>query len=410
MKPPRIGVLLGFLLPSSVMMYAVFQGIQQILLPAQVESIDPSNKIANLALLTVVSSIAAVIGLPLGGSLSDRTRGRFGRRSPWLLGTAAVSALLLAVMGTATEILLLAVIYGALWFSMNFYQASLTAVLPDRVPRERLGLGSAVIGLGTPIGILVGVNAIARVDQQMGYVVLAVGIIAITALFVFVAREPAFTEPLPRREKRTAVQRMQAFVLFFAAFRSRDFTLAFFQRALIFFASFTVSGYLFYIVQDYVGVDNLPSENPKIAVSILSTVQTVAWIAAVPIFGWLSDKLDRRKLFVLICSIGFAAAMVIPIVLPTWQGLLAYKLLVGIFMGSYMAIDLALMTLVLPSQENAGRDLAVLAVATAGPQVLAPIVGAALLGATGSYVAIFGFGVVTSLLAGVLILFIRSVR
>ncbi|MFT4042758.1 MAG: MFS transporter [Gordonia sp. (in: high G+C Gram-positive bacteria)] len=406
---------LVLLLPTSVVMYAVYNGIQSVLLPQQVQEINPADKVSNLALLTAVSSITAVIGLLLGGVLSDRTRGRFGRRTPWLLGTAVVSSLFLAVMGTLTSILLLAVVYGALWFSMNMYQSALTAGLPDRVPESRMGLASSVMGLGTPLGIMLGVNALARTSRVLGYTAVGVVLVVITILFITIAREKPFTEGLPSKSQEKAADRslkvrISYLFSFLHGFRSRDFTFAFIQRAMVFFAVFTVSGLLYYVVQDYVGVDNLPNHNAALAVSTLVTVQTVAWVIAVPIFGWLADKFNRRKLFVLLCCVGFTLSLLIPIVWPTWIGMLVYNALLGISFGSYMAIDLALMALVLPDQQNAGRDLAVLAVATAGPQAVAPLVGAALFDATGTYVSIFIFGIVVSAIAAVLVLFIRSVR
>ena len=77
--------------------------------------------------------------------------------------------------------------------------------------------------------------------------------------------------------------------------------------------------------------------------------------------------------------------------------------------GAYLAVDLALMTLVLPTRENEGRDLAVLSIANAGPQLLSPAISATIISLAG-YDALFWFGLVVSLLAGVAVFFIRSVR
>lgn len=100
---------LVLLLPAVTTMYGLYQGLQQVLLPAQVEAMDAANKVDNLAMLAVVSSVAGTIALVMGGAVSDRTRSRFGRRTPWLLGSAIVSTGLAVAMGWASTI-----IYGLL--------------------------------------------------------------------------------------------------------------------------------------------------------------------------------------------------------------------------------------------------------------------------------------------------------
>ena len=135
----------------------------------------------------------------------------------------------------------------------------------------------------------------------------------------------------------------------------------------------------------------------------------VAWLIGTAGAGWLADRLDRRKLFVGICSLGMAFSMVVPLISATWAGMLIFYTSMGGFAGVYLAVDLALMTLVLPSRANEGRDLAVLSIANAGPQLLSPAIAAAIISLAG-YDALFWFGFAASLLAGVAVFFIRSVR
>ena len=101
--------------------------------------------------------------------------------------------------------------------------------------------------------------------------------------------------------------------------------------------------------------------------------------------------------------------MIVPVVAPTWEGMLLFAVLNGGFFGTYMAVDLALMTLVLPNRMSEGRDMGILAVATAAPQIVSPLVGGGLIGWLG-YDALFLFGAVSALAGGVLALCIRSVR
>ena len=92
--------LLGGLLATTTAAFATYNGVAQILIPAQVQQIDPAAKVANLALLASSSTVTALIGLFVGGALSDRTYGRWGRRAPWLVLSAAAAAIFLVILGT----------------------------------------------------------------------------------------------------------------------------------------------------------------------------------------------------------------------------------------------------------------------------------------------------------------------
>ena len=409
--PAGLARLVTLLILPTAGMYATFQGLQQILIPAQMEALDPVNKIANLGLLTTLSAISAVIALPAGGAVSDRTRGRWGRRTPWLVATSLVSAILMIIMGRAEALLPFALVYMLLWFVMNFYQGALTAVLPDRVPPERRGIASAMIGFSVPLGIMFGVNIAARMASFTSYAVIAAMLLVLTAAFVFLAPEPPYRErsaysKLPSAPKSSVGTRVHAF---FGSFGSRDFTFAFLSRALLFVAYFSASGYLFYFMQDGVGAAKLPGGDVKLAVSKLSTVNMIAWIVAILISGWLADRWKRHKMFVGISAVGLSLTFFIPILVPTWHGMLIYSTLNGLFFGTYMAIDLALMSFVLPQEENAGRDMGLLAVATAAPQLVSPTIAGGLILLSG-YDALYFFAVVTAMFAGVCAFFIRGVR
>src|SRR5215211_6676770 len=75
----RLAVLL-FLSYSSLI--AIFQGVQNILLPSVVQRVAPNAKVSTMALLVTLASVTTVVALFAGGVVSDRTRSRWGRRTP----------------------------------------------------------------------------------------------------------------------------------------------------------------------------------------------------------------------------------------------------------------------------------------------------------------------------------------
>jgi MFS family permease len=406
--PVRLGRLLAFVFPATTAMYALFNGIGVILLPAQVAQLAPGSKVSVLALLTTLGAVASMLALPAGGALSDRTRSRFGRRTPWLVVMAGVSALLTIAMGLSTGLVALAILVPILWFTSNFYGGAISAILPDRVPVARRGIASAVIGLGTPVGILFGVNLASRVSQVWAYTALALVLLVTTLALVAGAREPSSLDLVTQKPKERGSV-LAAARAFFRAFGHRDFALAFASRFGLFLAYFTVSGYLFFAVQDYIGAKNVPGGNVALAVSTLTTVSFGTWIAVATLCGWLADKLDRRKLFIAISAIGLGLSQVIPIVSHSWGAMLAYSAVSGASLGTYFAVDLAVMSLVLPDKESEGRDFAILNVATGLPQLAAPAIAGSLIG-LGGYGSLFLVSGASALVAGALAMAIRSIR
>lgn len=363
--------LLSWLLLAATAISAVFQGVQQILVPGQIELIDPAHKVANLGVVSALASAAAVAGVLAGGSISDRTTGRWGRRAPSLAVSALASGALMLGMIGAGSFLTVAAVYAVLWFTTNYYQGALTAILPDRVPADRRGVASSVLGMGIPIGLLIGVNFASRTSLPIAYASLAAFLLLATLGLVLFAREPPVTAsamaPAAIRLGRTT--RAAAY---FASFRSRDFSLAFAARALMFFSVYSLYGYTFYTLQDRVGAAKLPSHSPQVGVAVLLTINMVCCIASIAVSGWLVSRWPRPKLIVGISSGGIAAAMLFPAFNPSWPAMVLLHGGMGLFLGAYLAIDLALMSLVLPDREAEGRDMAILQVATSSAQVLSP--------------------------------------
>ncbi|NEB79833.1 SLC45 family MFS transporter [Streptomyces sp. SID14478] len=404
----RLRRLLPLLLAAVAAMTAVFNGVQQVLVPTQVEALDPADKVGNLALLTTFAAVAALVGLPLGGALSDRTRSRFGRRTPWIVVLSGISGVLMIAMSQSAHLLLLGIVYALLWLAANMYQGALIAILPDRVPEERRGVASALVGLGTPVGVLIGVNVASRAGHFWGYAITAVVLVAASLALVLGVREGSSLAPATRRERLPAQRRgMRGF---FEAFRSRDFTWAFVSRFALFLSYFTVSGYLYYTLTDYIGKDDVPGGDVGVAVSNLLTLTTVAWVVVATFLGWLADRIDRRKLFVGISALGLAATFCIPVISATWTGMVVYSVFLGIFIGTYFGVDLAVMSLVLPHHDRVGRDFGLLAVATGLPQIVSGALAGGLLTFFGGYTALYVFGIVTALISGITISFVKTVR
>ena len=137
LQPPLQPVSVGFMIAlalANAALYLCYFGIGVLLLPLQISTIDPANKVVDLGVVTSISVLLALIGNPLAGALSDRTTSRFGRRRPWIFSGAIVSALALALMMSAQSIIVLSLGWAIFQLFSNFVLAALAALIPDQIP------------------------------------------------------------------------------------------------------------------------------------------------------------------------------------------------------------------------------------------------------------------------------------
>src|SRR5689334_6797275 len=160
---------------ASLGVYLALGAVAGVLLPLQIQAIDPAAKAGNLALVAAVGAIGGLLTQPIAGLLSERTRTRLGRRIPWILAGSLIGSAALAVFGLVDTLFGVVLTNLFVAIGLNLYLGPSAAVLPDRVPRSVRGLFSAVGGLGVIVGVLGGatLGAVLAGDLVAGYVVLA---------------------------------------------------------------------------------------------------------------------------------------------------------------------------------------------------------------------------------------------
>jgi MFS family permease len=383
---------------------AMYAGVGTILLPLQVERIDRAHKVAALGVIAGVSAVFALVFNPIGGALSDRTRSRFGRRAPWLVTAPAGIFVMLVLLGQAATVPLVLIGWCLAQAVANLYQAPLTAVIPDRVSVARRGAASAVSGVASVIGGVAGVALASQFTHHLAWGYAALGVVVVVTAGYFVlatADQPTADLPrLPRSSFRLAD--------FLSALRHRDFTLVFISRAAAIMGYFLVISYELYILTDYI---RLPAGlKPAAGVTVLAAISAVGALIAAAIAGPVSDRLDRRKPFVIISSAVAGAGCVLPVLWPTFHTIEIFAAFAGIAFGCYLSVDAALVTLVLPRGEDAARDLGVLNIANAGPQVIAPLFAALIISHLGGYRILFIAGGCCGIAGALAVLPVRSVR
>jgi MFS family permease len=179
------------------------------------------------------------------------------------------------------------------------------------------------------------------------------------------------------------------------------------QFLLIMAYAFLVTYQAYYLI----GRLDVPETGVPHLIFLGTLVQSLALVVASPLAGRLSDRVGRRKVFVVTAGAVYASAMV---VIATAGGLSAYLVgmaIGGLGFGTYMAVDLALVVDVLPDTGSAAKDLGVLNIAAALPFVLAPALAPVVLGLTGNdYAVLYLVAGGCALLGAASILPIQRVR
>lgn len=402
MRPYRLGA--GILVASFLWM-AGYIALITVIMPAKFELIVPDMKVSAVATMAVVGSIVALIANVLFGAFSDLTRSRFGRRNPWLfvgsIGTA-VSLLLVAQASTLTTIL---VWWCFFQFFLNAIVAPLVTIVPDRVPSQRRGTYSALYGVAMMVGAAGGGMIGSRfiLNPDTGILVVVAMMICVAPIFQLLAPD-ASSKDLPRQPFS---MQMVTKNFVFPLRNCRDFYLALSGKLLFVLGTFAVTGYQLYILTDYMGASAIEAGS---IIATMSLINLVTGLIFATISGPLSDKLGRRKIFVMGSALLVAVATLFPFFVARPWAMLVFAFLAGIGQGVYNSIDQALNYEVLPDPETQAKDLGILNMANTGGQIFGPAVTGAVVGITASYGPVFLVSAVILGLSATLIKPIRSVR
>ncbi len=388
---------------ASVGLWSGFFGPIQVLLAQQSEAIAPDSKEAVLALVTGVGAAVSMVLNPLWGAFSDRTTSRLGRRLPWVLAGATGGVASMLLLSIADTVLLLVLAWALAQASLNAMLAAITATVPDQVPSRDRGTIGGFLAIAQTVGVIAGSGIAAATGSiAAGYLTLLAVLVATTLPYALDSRDIR----LPK-ELRPPLRMGPFLRSFWVSPRQHpDFAWAWITRFLMNFGNALVILYLLYYLTDSVHLTDDEAEN---GVFLLTAVYGVCTVVTAIIGGLWSDRVGKRKIFVIWSGLIAATALVLFAFVPTWPAALAAAVILGIGFGAYTAVDFALITEVLPGAKDRAKDLGVINIANASPQVLAPVVAAGVLALGLGYTVLYTFAAAVSILGSILVLRIKSV-
>ena len=379
---------------------ALFTPIQ-ILLPVQISAIGVSSKETALGWVTGLGALVAIIANPVSGAFSDRTRLRirgraYGRRHAWTLGGAAISVLSLLALANVHTIAGVAIGWAGAQLGLNIMLATLSAAVPDRVPVDQRGLVSGWIGMPQALGLVLGAVLATAVftGNSAGYIAMAAALAILAVPFALLTPD----DPLPpsvRIDKTSWRIDIKS---------HPDFAWAFATRFLVQLGNALGTLYLLYFLTDRVKL-----ADPETGLLIMILLYTLGMVATAVFGGRRSDASGRRKVFVVWSGVVIAIAALVLAIWPTWPASLVASVLLGAGYGVYLAVDTALITQVLPAATHRAKDLGVINIASAAPQVLGPALAAPMVTHLGGYPTLYAVTAAVTLLGSVMVVQIRSV-
>src|SRR5690348_3291409 len=336
LQAPTRQVSRGFmfaLTAAAISLYILYAGIGALLLPYQIGLLDPAHKVAILSFFTSITVLIALFANPIAGAFSDRTTSRFGRRRPWILVGGLLTMVGLLFMWQASSIPLLFIGYCFVELFSNFVLAALTATIPDQVPENQRGTVSGIYGLATGLGGILGAILAGQLFKSApttAYVVMFLIVLVTTIPFALFLHDKV----LPKGY-------MPAFHL--GAFLKNfwinprtypDFGWAWLTRFIPFVGYFLGITYIFYYLQDVV---KYPAALQ--GASTFSIVAAAVSLLSTLLGGFLSDRLKRRKLFVIVGMCIMAVAMLLLALFHTWIAVVVAAAVLGFGLGAYLAVD-----------------------------------------------------------------------
>jgi len=395
----NVGILIALLSPIIVGLAFKLQHI----------SSTPEEGTTALGLTLGLGALFGMVVNPLAGRLSDRTMSRFGRRRPWVVGGMALAFVGLVGIGFTPTIWVVMALWCVVQTGVNMATAAMNATVPEQVPASRRGLVSGLLGIGTSIAILGGISlAQALTEDWLRFAIPGAIGLALVIVFALILKDrPRTSRPSTRFGFRE----------FFGSFvfnprKWPDFGWVWLSKFCIIFGYIGVASFLpLYLTERF----NLGEQDAITVILFSNLAGTVTGLVSGIGGGILSDRLGRRRAFVLAAGLITAAGLLLLGFAPDTTMVIIAQAVISFGAGAFFSVDTALATQTLPKTGDTAKDLGVLNIANTLPQSIGPILATPIIAlgaatAIGGYSLFYVVGAAVTVVGALLVLNIKSVK
>jgi MFS family permease len=351
-----------------------------LLLPLKVEAMG--ERVGLLTLTAIVGALAASASAIIFGMLGDRSWAKRRSRRRWIVGGLIATVLSYGAIGMAQTPAALIGAIAVFQVAVNMMLSPISTTMADHVPDRAKGVAGGMLAAGQPLGALVGAGVTSSVlgseAMRLAGVVLCVALLVTPLLLV--RWPPIVSKALDARSR---------------PLRRVDLGYLWMSRLCVQIANVVPFTYLLFLFQEVAGRDR-----PIAMASRLGWLTAAIYLVSVPlalVIGRLSDRIGRRKPFLLALALAGAVGLTTMAVAVRWPVLVAGYAVFAVTSAAFLALQSSYAMEVLPSPKNRGRDLGLLNLANTLPSV----VGAAL---TWSLAPDARFGTVLITLAGLMMI------
>lgn len=380
-----------------------------------------------IGVIMTFDNIFGVIFQPTFGKLSDRCRSKLGKRRPFIVYGAPVSALLFAIIpwvalkSTLPVTMLFIILFV---FSMSLWRAPAVALMPALTPSHLRSEGNAIInlmgGVGSVIGMVAGalvsaiylaatgVKVTAENEQftSFPYVFLLGAVVMVFGMLVvrIFVKEPSSLEEVAAKNqyadekaaKKAEKAARKAEKLSKGARKSLIFMLA--GLFFLFCGTNAITTFFALFAEEVLGKSTGEA-------TIMTTLFAVcSAVAAIPA-GKMGKKIGRKKT-ILIGLIVFMAVFLL-YVLTQNMALIWVALVLGGAANMFITVNTLPLVLDIGGIEKVGTFTGYYYTATFSAQIASPIVYGIVRMFSGSYLSLFVYSPIMFILSIACILFVK---
>ncbi len=380
-----------------------------------------------IGVIMTFDNIFGVIFQPAFGKLSDRCRSRLGKRRPFIVYGAPVSAVLFALipwMALKTNLPTTMIFIILFVFSMSLWRAPAVALMPALTPPELRSEGNAIInlmgGVGSVIGMVAGalVSAIyllvtgtkvtAENEQftSFPYVFLLGAIVMIIGMIVvrLTVKEPSSLEEVAannqaadkKAAKKAAKEAKKAEKLSSGERKSLIFMLG--GLFFLFCGTNAITTFFALFAAEVLGKSTGEA-------TIMTTLFALCSAAAAIPAGKMGKKFGRKKT-ILLGLIVFMAVFLLYVVTRN-MAVIWLALILGGAANMFITVNTLPLVLEIGGVDKVGTFTGYYYTATFSAQIASPIVYGIVRMLTGTYLSLFVYSPIMFILSILCILFVK---
>ncbi len=328
-----------------------------LLLPLRVEQIAGEARLGVLATAMIAGAAMASVAGILFGWLSDRTLERGPGRRVWIAAGLVATIVSYAGIASARTPVMLVLAVMVFQVALNVALAPLVALLAEEIPDRQNGLMSGLLAGAPPIGAAIGPLLTGCTGPGLGLrLALIAGVVA-ACIVPLLATATATVAPAPIDDQPRASA-------------SPDFILAWVSRLLLQIAGNVLFAYLLFFMEQF----PVPTGRGT-ATTQVSTLILVANIVPLPVallVGRWSDRIGRRKPFLVVAAMLDAAGLLVMASASEWTVAAAGFLLYSTGWLVFLTLQIGFVMQLLPNPTRRGRDLGLLNLANTVPVLIGP--------------------------------------